>query len=151
MESQAAERFLVQEVSIPALTDEELQDFARHLSFLNQNQGAIDLLDEVARLGGAAGKLATELLEDKGIMSNERLQELAREWREHRSPEALSKLYYGYISTARARMAPLSKIIELLGTPSGSDSGAVWYVSTPGTALYLEKDSAGRFSAFRMS
>jgi hypothetical protein len=147
----AAERFLIEGLSLADLGEDELKTVARDLCSLRSNVHAVERLKEIAKNPGEAGTLAKGLLERHVRITDEQVQELAKAWREARSSEALSKLYYRYITKLRVGETRLSDLTALLGPPTGKDQKAVWYVASPGTALYLEKDEDGKLVAFRLS
>lgn len=146
-----AERFLLDELSLEERTDAELEKIVDHLAHFRGNPDAVARLEAIRRTPGAAGAAAIRVLERMGVLSQERLEELAKAWREQRSPNALSDFYYKYIANIPAGDFPLAKITAMLGPPTGRSGNAVWYEASRGTALYLEADEKGNLKAFRLS
>ncbi len=67
----------------------------------------------------------------------------AEDWRSHRSPEALSQLYYRFITCIPERKVPMQILINLLGSPTSGDSSQVYYSINSASGLVLIADSDG--------
>jgi len=107
-------------------------------------------LAEIVALGGPGAAQARVAREILGLDSQDRIEALARRWRETRSGKALAEFYYAYIEKLPMG-TPFEPWRERLGesNPVSGPLARSFHIepSDQGTSLYLEVDSRGRLVA----
>jgi|CXWL01.1.fsa_nt_gi hypothetical protein len=107
-------------------------------------------LSKIVALGGKAGERARVAREILGLDTQDRIEALARKWRETRSVKALGEFYSTYVDVLPVG-APFDKWIELLGEtgPEATRRPTSFTVkpSDSTSTLYVELDARGRLFA----
>lgn len=105
---------------------------------------AVDRLKELSLLGGEIARRAEASLVVLGVVSTERVESVAAEWRRTRTVELLHRLHQMYTSRLQPGQAKAAEVKRLLGTPDDEDDSRIVYAPSSGNALTLEKDRRGR-------
>jgi hypothetical protein len=145
----AAEELLVRGVSLDNLKPPEYATVIRQLAAFGTAR-ALARLQDIERLGGEAGKQATRTLENLVVMSREKLEALAKKWRQRHDRDALNRIYGGYINHLPAGSVSMAELQDLLGKPTRRSDRDLWY-ETEGATLFLESDDHGRLRGRKLS
>lgn len=151
LDRDAAGRFLLEDLDLAQATPLLRQSAAWSLLWLgaapDARARAAERLAKIVSLGGDAASSARRAREILGFDSQEKIESLARAWRERRTAEALNRFYYEYIEKLPVGM-PFGVWLERLGEPSSHSGGSYWYQAKDreGAALYIELDREGRLS-----
>jgi hypothetical protein len=149
LDPKGAEQLLVDRVDVRALDESQREEFVRALSRY-VSPAAVSRLEEMARLGGRPGEVATTVLEGRGLLGLEQIEDLAKQWRSSRSPDLLHSLYLRYVANQVGKVS-IRDVVALLGRPDRRDGNLVWYMPNSATALFLEGDAKGLLSAAKFT
>jgi hypothetical protein len=140
LDSASMAAYLTQEVHLDGLSDMGRRSVAAGLLSVG-GDAAVAALRRIQAQGGPAAADALVALEILGGAPPDRIDALAKAWREDRSSENLSKLYYAYIE--RLPMgAPFEPWLERLGHTDRRER-SFWIspdAGKGGPALFLELD-----------
>jgi hypothetical protein len=113
---------------------------------------ALTRLAEIRAMGGPAGERAGAMLDRfDPKKQQERLESLAREWRDKRTASLLGDLYHGPLGGLLVRGIKRKDLIELLRPPDRKREGMIWYVPSDATALSIEFDKKGKAIGWHMT
>ena len=145
-----ADRFLVSELDVAPLEAHEIESVVRDLR-ISKSPSARDRLRALAAISGERGNTARRALEEMGLIAEDRLEDLFREWRSTRSSAALNRLWATYISQVSSG-APAADLLARLGEPSNREGTHYWYQAKDSDAsLLLAHDDQGRLVTWKLS
>jgi len=110
------ERFLLDEVDWPKLTGRDVARYVDDLALL-RSTAAISRLEAIRMGGGAGAEKASSALEELGVTSAAKIEELAGSGG-RREAQTARRLYHLYISRQRDKPLAMSELRRLLGEPS---------------------------------
>jgi len=149
MDSASASAFLLA-LRLEGRSSDEIAHVVRDLT-LCPGPAPVNRLEQIAAMGGAGAALATQELERRGMIANDVLAALARQWRARRDRQSLSRLYDVYVLHLKPGAVDLATVVELLGAPSRDSGLCIWSTDEASPIqLIVEVDARDRIHAWKL-